>query len=149
MKDEMGIVAFGKRKKLELAISELRRPASLSSGASMRHVGQSNTTGHSQQQSASTGFSLNSPISSAFTTQEASVTSVDTPLFEESATPASSDFGAYSFPEKVFLSSLYLDIWSLMNYPRSRKALSLPQVMACFEKEVAVGRLNAFLKREK
>ena len=103
MKEDMGIVAFGKRKKLELAIAELRRPSSLSSGASMRHLTQTNSTSHSHQMSVSTGYSLNSPMSSAFTGQGASFLSMETPPFtgELTMTPASSDFGGNTIVEKV------------------------------------------------
>jgi hypothetical protein len=131
MKDEMGITAFGKRKKLEIAIAELRRPSSLSSGQSMRHIAQANITGHSHEQSVSTGYSLNSPISSAFTTQGASIISVETPLHsgEMTFTPASSEFGAFTISDKViivFMSSISF----LMYYRRNREALPLQQVMA-------------------
>ena len=104
MKEEMGITAFGKRKKLELAIAELRRPSSLSSSTSMQHINQTQTTQHTHNQSVSTGYSLNSPMSSAFTPHPASITSVETPprTGEMTMTPASSEFGAYEVPKVRF-----------------------------------------------
>jgi hypothetical protein len=153
MKDEMGIAAFGKRKKLDLAIAELRRPASLSSGASMQFVGQNTSANpnHSHQASVSTGMSLNSPLSSGFNgfnQHGASLTSVETPPHtgEATMTPASSEFPSYAL-DKVGNEMLTLMDSHLLCRDRKPAHWFLPRVKACCGKEVVVALRNEYPRR--